>query len=179
MAMAKFLLLLALVAATISSCSCSTEAINALRPRLGSGRQLAQRAGVPCDSWRLAVEAYNKRDWKTVPAECENYVGHYMLGEQYRRDSRVVVDEALAYAESLELAGKGKVAWVLDIDETTLSNVPYYAAHGFGYVYCDFISLVYFFLEHAEKLCVIKKKESVSYILVFCRVQEKLLHARV
>jgi hypothetical protein len=93
MAMAKKLVLLvALVAAAGSSCTASDEEINVLRPRLGSGRQLAERAGVPCDSWRLAVEANNKRDWRTVPAECEGYVGHYMLGEQYRRDSRVVVD---------------------------------------------------------------------------------------
>ena len=33
------------------------------------------RGGVPCDSWRLAVEAYNMRDWKTVPADCEGYAG--------------------------------------------------------------------------------------------------------
>ncbi|GJM94828.1 hypothetical protein PR202_ga11507 [Eleusine coracana subsp. coracana] len=132
MAMAKLLLLVALVAAAISSSTCTAEVIHALRPVLGSGGQLSHRAGVPCDSWRVAVEAYNKRDWKTVPAECESYVGHYMLGEQYRRDSRVVVDEAIAYAESLKLAGKGKEAWVFDIDETSLSNLPYYATHGFG-----------------------------------------------
>ncbi|EEE62608.1 hypothetical protein OsJ_17411 [Oryza sativa Japonica Group] len=33
--------------------------IHALRPLLGSGGQLAARAGVACDSWRLAVEAHN------------------------------------------------------------------------------------------------------------------------
>ncbi|KAL6907789.1 hypothetical protein ACP4OV_001959 [Aristida adscensionis] len=72
--------------------------IHALRPVLGSGGQLGRRrAGVPCDSWRLAVEAYNKRDWKTVPASCERYVGNYMLGGHYRRDSRAVADEAIAY----------------------------------------------------------------------------------
>ena len=81
------------------------------------------------------MEAYNKRDWKTVPASCEGYVGHYMLGGHYRRDSRVVVDEAVAYAEGLELAGNGREVWVFDIDETSLSNLPYYATHGFGYVH--------------------------------------------
>nr|CAB3460455.1 unnamed protein product [Digitaria exilis] len=107
--------------------------IHALRPLVGSGGELGRRGGVRCDSWRLAVEAHNKRDWKTVPADCEDYVGHYMLGDHYRRDSRVVVDEAIAYAEGLKLAGNGKEVWVFDIDETSLSNLPYYAEHGFGY----------------------------------------------
>jgi acid phosphatase len=106
--------------------------IHALRPLLASGGQLGRAANIPCDSWRLAVEAYNKRDWKTVPAKCERYVGNYMLGGHYRRDSRVVIDEAIAYAESLKLAGNGKELWVFDIDETSLSNLPYYATHGFG-----------------------------------------------
>ena len=108
--------------------------IHALHPLLGSAGDLGRRAGVPCDSWRLAVETYNKRDWTTVPGSCEGYVGHYMLGGHYRRDSRVVVDEAIAYAEGLKLAGNGKDVWVFDIDETSLSNLPYYAKHGFGYV---------------------------------------------
>ena len=102
----------------------------------GDGHQArppGRRGGVPCDSWRLAVEAYNKRDWKTVPADCEGYVGHYMLGGHYRQDSRVVVDEAVAYAEGLKLGGGGREVWVFDIDETSLSNLPYYATHGFGY----------------------------------------------
>ncbi|CAL4910002.1 unnamed protein product [Urochloa decumbens] len=106
----------------------TAPAIHALRPLLGSGSDL----GVPCDSWRLAVEANNKRNWKTVPASCEDYLGHYMLGEHYRRDSAVVIDEAVAYAEGLELAGNGTEVWVFDIDETSLSNLPYYATHGFG-----------------------------------------------
>jgi hypothetical protein len=112
----------------------SAPLIHALHPLLGSAGDLGRRAGVPCDSWRLAVETYNKRDWTTVPASCEGYVGHYMLGGHYRRDSRVVVDEAIAYAEALRLGGNGKEVWVLDIDETSLSNLPYYATHGFGYV---------------------------------------------
>uniref|UniRef100_N1QT18 Stem 28 kDa glycoprotein n=1 Tax=Aegilops tauschii TaxID=37682 RepID=N1QT18_AEGTA len=93
--------------------------IHALRPLLGSGKH----AGVACDSWVLGVEAHNVRDWKTVPASCEG---------PFRRDSKVVVDQALAYVDSLKLTGNGKEVWVFDIDETTLSNLPYYAKHGFG-----------------------------------------------
>ncbi|VAH98834.1 unnamed protein product [Triticum turgidum subsp. durum] len=84
--------------------------IHALRPLLGSSGELGSRGGVPCDSWRLGVEAYNVRDWKTVPANCEGYVGHYMLGSHFRRDSKVVIDQAIAYVD----------------------NLPYYATHGFG-----------------------------------------------
>uniref|UniRef100_A0ACD6ABA1 Uncharacterized protein n=1 Tax=Avena sativa TaxID=4498 RepID=A0ACD6ABA1_AVESA len=149
--MPRMLLLLLLVAmALLGSCSATPTSvaatrrrqamdeaaaplIHALRPlRGGSGRELASRGGVACDSWALGVEAHNVRGWKTVPANCEGYVGHYMLGSHYRRDSEVVVDQALAYAETLRLAGNGKEVWVFDIDETTLSNLPYYANHGFG-----------------------------------------------
>ncbi|PIM98198.1 Acid phosphatase [Handroanthus impetiginosus] len=50
-----------------------------------------------------------------------------MLGKQYRHDCEVVADAAIEYAKSLKLAGDGKDIWVFDIDETTLSNLPYYA----------------------------------------------------
>ncbi|KAF5954045.1 hypothetical protein HYC85_006901, partial [Camellia sinensis] len=40
--------------------------------------------------------------------------------------------EALEYAKSVELGEDAKDAWVFDIDETLLSNLPYYADHGFG-----------------------------------------------
>ncbi|PUZ64338.1 hypothetical protein GQ55_3G135800 [Panicum hallii var. hallii] len=106
--------------------------IHMLRPLLGSGGRLGLRARVPCDSWRFAVETNSLRDWRTIPARCERYVGNYMMGGHYRSDSRAVIDEAIAYAEGLQLAGEGKEVWVFDIDETTLSNLPYYAKHGFG-----------------------------------------------
>ncbi|KAF0932279.1 hypothetical protein E2562_009545 [Oryza meyeriana var. granulata] len=151
MATARLLLLL-LASATVAGCSAweinnrmptqrleeeVVALIHALRPLLGSGGQQAARAGVPCDSWRLGVEAHNMIGWKTVPAKCEGYVGHYMLGGYYRRDSAVVVDEAIAYAGSLKLAGNGKEIWVFDIDKTSLSNLPYYAKHGFVTLYND------------------------------------------
>ncbi|XP_031255779.1 stem 28 kDa glycoprotein-like [Pistacia vera] len=104
--------------------------IHLLRPQSG-----ARKDDVPslsCVSWRLAVETNNMVGWKTVPKECENYVGHYMLGDQYRKDSAVVTNEAYLYAKSLKLGGKGKDVWIFDIDETSLSNLPYYAKHGFG-----------------------------------------------
>ena len=109
--------------------------IHPLRSAYGSGHD-HHLHGISCASWRLGVEAYNLRDWKTVPSSCEDYVGHYMLGKFYREDSKVVVDAAALYAEGLNLTKDGKDVWVFDIDETTLSNLPYYAKHGFGYVPC-------------------------------------------
>ncbi|CAL4910006.1 unnamed protein product [Urochloa decumbens] len=106
--------------------------IHMLRPLLSTGGHLGRKGRVPCDSWRFAVETNTLRDWKTIPARCEKYVGNYMMGGHYRSDSRAVVNEAIAYAESLKLSGNGKEVWVFDVDETTLSNLPYYAKHGFG-----------------------------------------------
>ncbi|CAN6248155.1 unnamed protein product [Urochloa humidicola] len=106
--------------------------IHMLRPLLSTGGHLGQKGGVSCDSWRFAVETNTLRDWKTIPARCEKYVGNYMIGDHYQSDSRTVVNEAIAYAESLKLSGNGKEVWVFDVDETTLSNLPYYSKHGFG-----------------------------------------------
>lgn len=106
--------------------------IHMLRPLESSGGRLGREADLRCDSWRLAVETNNLRDWSTVPDYCETYVGNYMQGGHYHADSKFVVDEAIAYAKGLKLGGQGKEVWVFDVDETTLSNVPYYTKHGFG-----------------------------------------------
>lgn len=88
--------------------------------------------GLTCASWLLAVETRNLFDWETVPVQCKSYVGHYMLGEQYRMDSRFLVDMAIDFAQNFSISGDGKDVWILDIDETSLSNLPYYATIGFG-----------------------------------------------
>ncbi|PNX63959.1 acid phosphatase 1-like protein, partial [Trifolium pratense] len=108
----------------------STFKIFPLRMKTGSGGHYIPE--VSCASWRLGVEAHNIIDWKTVPIECENYVGNYVLGDQYRADSKFVNREGYFYAKTVNVAGDGKDIWVFDIDETTLSNLPYYAKHGFG-----------------------------------------------
>ncbi|CAN4098484.1 unnamed protein product [Withania somnifera] len=120
-----------IVAVALASTSDNIEVISQvveihrLRPQTGSaGHRVPQ---LDCLSWRLAVETNNLQNWKLVPKECENYVGHYMLGKQYRRDCEYVAKEAIEYAKGLKLGGDGKDVWVFDIDETTLSNLPYYA----------------------------------------------------
>ncbi|XP_038693190.1 acid phosphatase 1-like [Tripterygium wilfordii] len=127
-------LLLSLFLATIANVEPHSHGIHnqihLLRPQSGAGGSPVP--GLSCQSWRLGVETHNIIGWATVPQECEGYVGHYMLGQQYRKDSKAVADEAIHFAESLKLAKDGKDIWVFDVDETTLSNLPYYAQHGFG-----------------------------------------------
>ncbi|XP_031267710.1 acid phosphatase 1-like [Pistacia vera] len=78
------------------------------------------------------METNDTVGFETVPKECENYVEQYVSGDQYKKDSAVIIDLALRYARNLKLDGDGKDIWVFDIDETTLSNLPYYAKHGYG-----------------------------------------------
>ncbi|XP_062154238.1 acid phosphatase 1-like [Alnus glutinosa] len=99
--------------------------IHLLKPHSGaSGHHIP---GVSCLSWRLAVETNNIREWDLVPQACENYVGHYMLGHQYRKDCNAAAYAAYQYAKSLSLPKDGRSIWIFDIDETALSNLPYYA----------------------------------------------------
>ncbi|KAM6583312.1 hypothetical protein CsatB_010314 [Cannabis sativa] len=85
-----------------------------------------------CDSWRFSVETNDAGYWSTIPTRCRNFVKDYMIGDRYKSDSEVVAGNSLTFAKSLEIAGDGKDAWVFDIDETLLTNLPYYEAHGFG-----------------------------------------------
>ncbi|XP_021765370.1 acid phosphatase 1-like [Chenopodium quinoa] len=106
------------------------HSIHLLMPRSGSAGHKIE--GLNCLSWRLAVETNNLRDWKTVPEECEGYVGHYMMGAQYRKDCLAVTSAAYDYVKTLSLKKDGNYVWIFDIDETSLSNLPYYADVGFG-----------------------------------------------
>lgn len=80
-----------------------------------------------CLSWRLTVETYSLRDWKLVPAECISYIGEYMMGTQHPEDCTAAADVAFAYAQTVNLTGDGKDAWILDIDQTALSLLDYYS----------------------------------------------------
>lgn len=97
-----------------------------------------------CAAWRVAGEANNLSPWKVIPSECGDYVRDYMSGKGYDLDLQMVSNEAGVYAKGLNLSGDGKDAWIFDIDETLLSNLPYYADHGHGCVLLSF----YFLLLH-------------------------------
>ena len=60
------------------------------------------------------------------------FVEEYMNGERYKMDFEVVASYALKFAKSVGVRNDGKDVWVFDIDETLLSNLPYYVDHGFG-----------------------------------------------
>ncbi|KAK9144564.1 hypothetical protein Sjap_004467 [Stephania japonica] len=95
--------------------------------------ELDQEVRLRCDAWRFAVEANNLGPWKTVPSECAGYVREYVSGRGYRVDLEVVGEQGLKYAKELaSLGADGKDVWVFDVDETLLSNLPYYADHGYG-----------------------------------------------
>lgn len=78
------------------------------------------------------MEANNLSPWKTIPQECSDYVKDYMTGRGYLVDLEIVSKEAESYAKNVEVNFDGKDVWIFDIDETLLSNLPYYAEHGYG-----------------------------------------------
>ncbi|XP_027122674.1 acid phosphatase 1-like isoform X1 [Coffea arabica] len=80
-----------------------------------------------CLSWRLTVETNNKRNWSNVPARCGFYVADYMTGRQYRYDCEAVVDIAIKYVKSLSIPTDGRSIWIFDIDDTALSNLPFFS----------------------------------------------------
>ncbi|KAL5991363.1 hypothetical protein ACLOJK_012271 [Asimina triloba] len=87
-----------------------------------------------CLSWRVAVEANNVRAWPTVPAQCLEYIETYMMQGQFEQDVGMVVGQIAEYMKDLMPAADGKDAWILDVDDTCLSNLIYYKGKRFG---CD------------------------------------------
>ncbi|XP_010529940.1 PREDICTED: acid phosphatase 1-like [Tarenaya hassleriana] len=87
-----------------------------------------------CLSWRLAVEANNVRPWRTAPAQCLRYTEIYMLGGQYDRDVELIVEQIKSYVDEIVLSGDGMDAWILDVDDTCISNIFYYRVKRYG---CD------------------------------------------
>lgn len=87
---------------------------------------------VYCESWRFSVETNNAGYWSNVPARCVQFVQDYVTGDRYRYDSEVVAENSLRFAKTVEISDSGSDGWVFDIDETLLSNLPYYQLHGFG-----------------------------------------------
>lgn len=96
-------------------------------------KEIEEELKLNCTSWRFSVEANNINPWKTIPRECAEYVKDYMTGRAYGVDLERVSNEAGVYATSVELSGDGKDVWIFDVDDTLLSNLPYYADHGYGY----------------------------------------------
>lgn len=97
-----------------------------------SQRKVSRDDNQYCQSWRFTVETNNAGPWIRIPSRCSSFVKNYITGDPYTSDLEAVADASLAFAKTVKLSGDGKDAWVFDIDETLLSNIPYYADHGFG-----------------------------------------------
>lgn len=130
----KLILLISLFSISFSLETLNSQNPHAFpRPLILEYSELAdEEVRLRCNSWRFAVEANNLSPWKTVPKECAEHVKEYVTGKAYVYDLEIVSKEAGEYAKSVHLSEDGKDAWIFDIDETLLSNLPYYAAHGYG-----------------------------------------------
>ncbi|KAJ7961050.1 Acid phosphatase 1 [Quillaja saponaria] len=106
-----------------SCCSCSCSASSAGDNINSSSYGL---------SWRLAVEANNVGPWRTVPIECFPYIETYMSGGQYYQDLKLITDQILSYVNEIDLKNDGMDAWVLDVDDTCISNILYYKGRKYG-----------------------------------------------
>ncbi|GFY82501.1 HAD superfamily, subfamily IIIB acid phosphatase [Actinidia rufa] len=87
-----------------------------------------------CLSWRLAVEANDIYAWRTVPTQCLKHVENYMTGGQYERDLNFIMEHIIDYIDTIEVSDDGLDAWILDVDDTCISNLIYYRRKRFG---CD------------------------------------------
>ncbi|KAL8252621.1 hypothetical protein R6Q59_036314 [Mikania micrantha] len=96
------------------------------------GDLLADLSSSYCLSWRLAAETGNIAGWRTVPVQCLLDVEVYMLGGQYASDMNLIVDDISSYVEEIVVSDDGLDAWVLDVDDTCLSNIFYYQGKRFG-----------------------------------------------
>ncbi|XP_057971395.1 acid phosphatase 1-like [Malania oleifera] len=94
--------------------------------------------------WREGVESNSVRAWRTVPHRCMPHIQRYYTsggaaeddqqGRRYERDVDLVVEEIKEYANGVVVSDDGMDAWVLDVDDTCISNLPYYQSRRFG---CD------------------------------------------
>ncbi|KAK6779963.1 hypothetical protein RDI58_022147 [Solanum bulbocastanum] len=86
-----------------------------------------------CLSWRLGVETNNIRAWPSVPNQCLRYVESYMMLGQYERDIDLIIDQVVDYVnDDVCLSNDGFDAWILDVDDTCISNLFYYQGKRFG-----------------------------------------------
>ncbi|ERN04259.1 acid phosphatase 1 [Amborella trichopoda] len=93
-------------------------------------RSVSDNSG--CLSWRVAVEANNVRAFRTVPDQCLAHVESYMSEGQYERDLEMVVEQIVWYSLGIVLGSDGLDAFVLDVDDTCISNRAYYRHKRFG-----------------------------------------------
>lgn len=109
------------LAVMLSSCEQQHSAFNLQKPRVADY----------CSSFQLNAELNNLQGW-TVPLLCASHVSEYVQGGQYLRDFEEAVESARMYLKTVQTDNARRYAIVLDIDETALSNLPYYRDHHYG-----------------------------------------------
>lgn len=68
----------------------------------------------------------NLDDW-VVPTGCGSAVEDYVENGQYEADFAAAVESVRTFVNTLGPPGQdGLDMWILDIDETSLSNVPFF-----------------------------------------------------
>ncbi|KGN60564.1 acid phosphatase 1 [Cucumis sativus] len=131
----SFLSLLLLLNFVITAATISTTNSSTAMLRTYPGKHIVRAKSNPrCESWKFAVEVNAAGSWKSVPGTCIAFVRDYFNSDRYLSDSRTVVNYSLSFANSVKFnrKDKGRNAWVFDVDETLLSNLPYYRVNGYG-----------------------------------------------
>jgi len=85
-----------------------------------------------CSSFFFNSQVNNAQGWKVIPEDCEDVVRHYMNDGQYALDMEGVAMAALEYLRGILPRDDGMDVVIFDIDETALSNLPYYHQHRYG-----------------------------------------------
>lgn len=120
------LFLLVLAATTVSS----TDQLIQMFPKQ---HIVGAEGDTKCESWKFSIEVNNAGTWYSIPQPCIEFVRTYIDTGRYLADSRNAAAFSLTFARSVKVGdGKGMDAWIFDVDETLLSNMPYYKATGFG-----------------------------------------------
>jgi hypothetical protein len=104
---------------------------------LGLGTRIVDNGHIlmktSCSSFFYNSQVNNLQGWLEVPEECEGMVAHYMNHGQYDVDADGVVTAMADYLSDVVPQGDGMDVVIFDIDETALSNLPYYQRHRYGY----------------------------------------------
>ncbi|XP_047328546.1 acid phosphatase 1-like [Impatiens glandulifera] len=120
------------------TCKCLCESVIQMSPEnrgsdlIPEGWSYTRDDNLFCDSWKYTVETNSAGKWSQIPKRCGEYVKDYMTSIRYQYDMEAVAENAITFVREAYFAEDGRDAWIFDIDETLISNLPYYAAHGFG-----------------------------------------------
>ncbi|CAH8305979.1 unnamed protein product [Eruca vesicaria subsp. sativa] len=102
--------------------------------RSGEGKDSASTEAVgacPVLIFTRAGRSYLRSE--VVGMKLESYAFRIFSPVMYPEKLRDIhSEEASIFASTVDFSGDGKDAWIFDIDETLLSNLPYYIDHGFG-----------------------------------------------